>query len=303
MIEQENTPRDEHWQEELARLSQIRANEDYSADNVALILDALQAEDERLRAGGALAAEGCLLEPHVLDRVIELAEYDPAYAVRKAAIQVLGEMIREGVEEGLEDETGPDNLLDYAEEWEEYQAGGLRDDYQRVKALLFDILEQDMDPEIQRTTLTALSDLGYLPHLRLKISEMFEAGDPLSRLAAVNAMGKYPHFWESELLELLNLDTPIELLKAAISACYSSSSPQLADAIEKILEHDDPEVLRYALLTLANINQSRNLAEILQEFSLHGDTSVREAARAGIDTFARKNFEDFLREDLGMDWE
>ncbi|MCB0292913.1 MAG: hypothetical protein KDH97_21850, partial [Calditrichaeota bacterium] len=91
------------------------------------------------------------------------------------------------------------------------------------------------------------------------------------------------------------------LLKEAISASYSSQSPRLAQAIEGVLDHRDSEVLRYALMTLANLNLSENLGEILQRFSLHENSAIQEAAKDGIELINQKNFQKYMEEDLGMD--
>ncbi len=290
-----------NWKEILDRLSGIRDSGDYSHENVELIRQELQSFDERIRGGATLAAEGCLFEPYILDQVISIAEYDDTPAIRKAAIRSLSIVIHEGVMEGMEDEAGADTQLDEAEEWEEFQTGGLRDDYQRVKNLLFNFLEYEDDVEIQELALSALADLGFRVEIRDKISEFLASERQSAKQIALNAMGKYPRYWEEELCALIKLDTPEELLKEAISASYASESAALAKAITGILEHKNPETLRFAILALANINKTENLPDILQQFGLHPDSQVREAARDAIETFTQKNFKQYMREDLGLE--
>jgi len=290
----------EDWKAILARLSHVRETGDYSAEDVELIRRELHAEDERVRGAAALAAEGCLFEPYILDLIIEIAEDDPNPPIRKAAIQSLNLVIEEGLAQGLEDDSGADTSLDYAEEWDEFQTGGLREDYQRAKGLLFSILEIEDDPEIQGLAVNALSDLGYISEVREKIVDLFQSDNASARRFAVRAMGKYPHFWDSELETIIKLDTPAELLKEAISASYSSNSPDVANAIEAILNHEDPEVLRYALLTLTNINQTKNLLEVLQQFILHEDEAVQKAARDSLEMSTRRNFDRYLKDYFGM---
>ncbi|RMG25408.1 MAG: hypothetical protein D6732_22430, partial [Methanobacteriota archaeon] len=272
-------PYQEHpdWKDILARLSQIREEEDYSTANVDFIREHLQSFDDRVRGGAALAASGCLFEPYILDQVIQMAEEDVNPAIRKAAIQALGAVIHEGVMEGLEDASGSTTAMDEAEEWEEIQSGSLQEDYQRVKNLLLGFLELDEDVEIQESALSSLADLGFLPEVQEKIREYLHSSRQSAQLVALHAIGRYPQYWEDELFEMIKADTPTALLKEAISACYSSESARLASAIEGVLDHSDPEVLRYALLTLANINKSDNLMEILQKFSLHENPLVQEA--------------------------
>ncbi|NIT74702.1 HEAT repeat domain-containing protein [candidate division KSB1 bacterium] len=261
----------------------------------------MQSFDDRIRGGAALAAEGCLFEPYILDLVFEIAENDGNPAIRKAAIQTLSQVIHEGVMQNMEDEIGASTAVDDVEEWEEYQAGDLRDDYLRVRHLLMNLLEDEDDPEMQELALFGLADLGFLPEVREKIADFISSNRKASQLVALKAMGRYPQYWEDHLEAMITPDAPTDILQEAISACYSSDSSRLAKAIEGVLEHSNPEVLRFALLTLANINKSENLADILQQFSLHQDTIVQEAARDGLELINKKNFSDFLRTDLGME--
>ena len=97
------------------------------------------------------------------------------------------------------------------------------------------------------------------------------------------------------------MDTPVDLLKEAISAGYASESGAIAKAIETVLEHSDPEILRFAILTLTNINKTEHLPDILQQLSQHPDSLVQEAAREAINTYTRKDFEQYMRDDLGLD--
>ena len=296
-------PYQEHpdWKAILTRLSEIREQGDYSPANVEFIREHLQSFDERVRGGAALAAGGCLFEPYILDIIIEMAENDVNLAIRKAAIQSLAAVIYEGVMQGMEDEAGSTTFMDDAEEWEEMQTGSLQEDYQRVKNLLLGVLNLEEDIGLQESALSALADLGFLPEIREKVAEFFKSGRASSQLVALHAMGKYPQYWEDELAEMIRPDTPPAQLKEAIGACYSSESARLARAIEGVLNHPDPEVLRYAILTLANINKSENLMDILQHFSLHEDPLVQEAAREGIEQASKQNFSDYMRDHFGIE--
>ena len=293
---------DPRWREILDELSRIREQEDYGADSVEFIRQHLQSPDDRVRGGAALAAEGCLFEPYVLDLLIEMVEADPNVAIRKAAIQSLQGVIREGVEQQLEDVAGAEADFEYAEDWMEMEQERLRDDYLRVKNLLLGLVEDELESmEVREAALASLSDLGFLPVVREWIGGFIEHQRKSARLVALHAMGKYPQYWEAELARFITPETDKALLMEAISASYSSRSAQLARRIEGILGHPDPEVLSYALLALANINQTENLGEILQKYSLHPDPRVQEAARKAIDHFSRKNFDHYLRNGLGYE--
>jgi hypothetical protein len=297
----ETLPENMRWEDVVSELSRIRDSGEYTTEDIDFVRQQLHSEDERVRAAACLAASGCLFEPNVLDLIIEIAEYDPVLPIRKAAIRSLGELISIGVEQGLEDVAGADTSMDYAEEWEEYQTGSLRDEYLRVKNLMLGILDVEDDPGLIEVTVAALAELGYIHEVREKISELFHGDSPSGKLVALQAMGKYPHFWEDEIVESIRKDQPVALLKEAVSAGFSSDSQRVSDAIEQILDHEDPEVIRYALLTLSNIDQSPNLMDIFQRFRRHPDPEVQAAAQEGLDRLSRLNLGDFMRDELGFD--
>ena len=289
---------DTNWQEVLKVISEIRDGNDYSTANVDFIRDHLESRDDRIRGGAVLAAEGCLFEQGILDRVIEVAEQDDNPAIRKAGLRSLSHVIHEGVQQGLEDDTGASTAMDDAEEWDEIQTGNLQEEYLRVKNLLYGILEDDGDLSLQELALSALADLGFRPYIRDKIELFFDSGVHSSLLTALAATGRYPQYWLDELESYIHPAVEVSLLKEAISSAYSSNSGRLSDAIEEVLRHEDPEVLRFALLTLANIGKAENLREILQHFSLHENGVVAEAARDGIELYTRNNFSARFSSDL-----
>ncbi len=292
---------DPQWREVLEELSRIREQGDYSAESVEYIKQKLQSPDDRVRGGAALAAEGCLFEPYIADLLIELAENDPNPSIRKAALQSLEGIIAEGVAQGFEDATGPEAEVEYAEDWAEVEYGSLREDYLRVKHLVLRLLEDPAEPmEVREVALAVLGNLGFLETIRDYIREFIGSKRKSAQLVALHAMGKFPHFWEEELAQMITPDQDKSLLMEAISASYSSESEKLARRIEAILHHQDADVLSYALLTLANINKTPNLGEILQQFSLHPDPRVQEAAREAIEQFSRNNFNRFMTDELGL---
>ena len=267
-----------------------------------MIRASLSSFDERVRGGAALAAEGCLFEPYILDLLTQIVETDTNDAIRKAAILSLKGIIYTGVLENLETDEGATTQMDEVEEWGEAQAGSLREDYQRVKYLLLELLQDEAeDISVREAALTSLSDAGFLPEIREWIEDFFTSESKSMKIVALQAMGKYPHFWEERLAAVIAPETEKNVLMEAISACYSSQSPLLASRIEKILSHQDPDVLGYSLMTLANMNLTENLAEILQRFSLHSDSRVQEKAKDAIDLLTRRNFGKFLQENLGLE--
>ena len=292
---------DPQWREALDELSRIREQGDYSTESVEYIKQKLQSPDDRVRGGAALAAEGCLFEPYIADMLIDLAENDPNPSIRKAALQSLEGIIAEGVEQGFEDPTGPEAEVEYAEDWAEVEYGSLREDYQRVKHLLLQLLEDPEEPlDIREVALAVLSNLGFLEVIKEYIRDFIRSGRKSAQLVALHAMGKYPQYWEEELAEMITPDQDKSILMEAISASYASESEKLARKVEGVLHHPDADVISYALLTLANINKTVNLGEILQQFSLHPDPRVKEAAKEAIEHFSRKNFDRFMKDEFGL---
>jgi hypothetical protein len=290
------------WKNVVARLSEIREQDDYSASNISYVQEHLLSSDDRIRAAATLASEGCVIESAILNIIIDLAENDEVFAIRRAAIQVVHHIIYQGLIERLEDDIGSSTELDYYQEWDEIQSELLRDDYQRVKSMLLTLVENEFEElEIRETALISLSDLGFLEIVREWILEFLESEYPSSQLAALKAIGKYPHFWISHIEKFLDPSTSKPLLLEAISSSYSSESEKLAKKIVPLLEMEDPEILQFAILSLGNLNKTENIAEILQRFSLHADQNVQKAAREAIENFSKQSFSKYLHDELGMD--
>ncbi len=298
MFEENKNP---EWEEVLNKLAEIREQEDYSQPNVDFILSRLVDEDERIRTAAALTAEGCVFDPEILDLLIDLAWNDSQLAVRKAAVQAFQRLVHESVLQGLEDDTGAGTTLEDAEEWDEIQSGELQENYLRVKNLLFSLLENEHEHwEIREKALTSLSDLGFLHQLQTWIEKFVDSENQALQVSALKAMGKYPAEWVDELARFIQPTVPKPLLLEAISSGYSSNSVKLAQQIENLLEIDDPEIISYALLTLANINRTPDFGETLQKFALHQDSAVQEAAKEALDIFSRRNFSDFMKDEFDL---
>lgn len=295
-------PEDPLWKEALQKLSEIRERGVYDSQDVEFIREGLKSLDDRIRGGAALTAEGCLFEPYIIDLLLQLVEEDANDAVRKAAVQSLYGLIYEGVMQNLETESGSDTHIDEAEDWTEIQEETLREEYQRVKHVLLQILADTQAPTgVREAALGSLSPLGFLPEIKEFIREFLESGRKSSQAVALHAMGKFPHLWEEEIARFIEPDADKTLLLEAISAAYSSQSARLAARIEAVLRHPDPDVLVYALMSLANINRTENLGAILQKFSLHSHPRVQEAAKDAIELFSRRNMGDYLERELGYE--
>ena len=134
----DNRQQSGNWQDILQRMADIRETGDYSTANIEFIREQLNSNDDRIRGGAALAAEGCLFESQILDILIDMAENDRTSPVRKAVLLSLGQVIQEGVKRQYEKETGPDTNIEFYEEWDELQNQTLQEEYfqeQNVKLL------------------------------------------------------------------------------------------------------------------------------------------------------------------------
>ncbi|MGH1363192.1 MAG: HEAT repeat domain-containing protein [Calditrichia bacterium] len=291
------------WQMILDQVAAIRDQQNYTTQNIAFLKEQFQSSDERIRAAAALAAEGCIFEQGVLSVVMGLSQYDDSDAVRYAAIRTLGTVIREGIEQGFEEASGANNYLDDAEEWEEYQTGSLTDEYVGVKHALLNLLEYDDDPVIQEPAMDALSWLGFQETIRYKVQDLFESGILGLQKASVRAMGKFPEYWMDELSRIISSETESALLLEAIRSVMNTHSSELASQLEALLNHENDDILIATINSLAGINQTVDLPQVLQAFSLHENTEVQLAAKRAIDLVSRKNFERYMQDDLGMELE
>lgn len=299
MIEE---PFNNDWKDVLQKLAEIREKEEYSAEEVEFIRQQLQSTDNRVRGGAALAACGCVFEPFILDLLIEMAQSGEEEPIRKASIQSLGEVINEGVMRSFEDNIGANTDLEFFEEWDELQLETLQEDYLRVKNLLLSIVEDDSESrQIREAGLLSLSHLGFLLPVQEIIRDFLNMKEMSSQLVALHAMGKYPQFWIKELYHFIDKSVPKSLLMEAISSSYSSNSSLLAKRIESLLPSDDPDIVSYALLTLANINKTENLIEILQKFSHSDNKQISQAARDALENLSRINFSDYMEKELGIE--
>ncbi len=279
----------------------LEIEEEYSAEDVEFIRQHLESTDDRVRGGAALAASGCVFEPHILDLLIEMAQSGEAEPIRKASIQSLGEVINEGVMRSFEDNVGANTDIEFYEEWDELQLETLQEDYLRVKNLLLSIVQDETEVRaIREIGLIALSHLGFLLPVQEIIHDFIGTNVLSSQLVALHAMGKYPHFWIKELYRFLDHALPKSLILEAISSSYSSNSSLLAKRIENLLQSSDPDIVSYALLTLANINKTENLSEILQKFSRSPDQQIRKAAQDALQNLSRINFADYMENELGI---
>jgi len=186
-------------------MASIRETGDYSTANIEFIREQLDSDDDRIRGGAALAAEGCIFESQILDILIDMAETDRTSPVRKAVLLSLGQVIREGVKRQYEKETGPDTNIEFYEEWDELQNQTLQEEYFQVKNILYSIIQDDLEElMIREACLNSLSDLGFLPDVQDWVSDFCDYSEESSKIVALKAMGKFPQYWISKLSVYLN---------------------------------------------------------------------------------------------------
>jgi HEAT repeat protein len=291
-----------NWQDILQRMADIRETGDYSTANIEFIHEQLSSNDDRIRGGAALAAEGCIFESQILDILIDMAENDRTSPVRKAVLLSLGQVIQEGVKRQYEKETGPDTNIEFYEEWDELQNQALQEEYFQVKNILYSIIQDDLEElMIREACLSSLSDLGFLTEVQDWVNDFSDYSEESSKIVALKAMGKFPQYWISKLAEYLNEKQSKPILMEAISSSFSSNSNKLASKIEKLLHSDDPDILAYSILTLTNIHATENLGEIIQTFTYHENEKVRNAAKEAIVIYSQKSFDDYMINEIGFD--
>jgi hypothetical protein len=298
----DNLQKSGKWQDILQRMADIRETGDYSTANVEFIREQLNSNDDRIRGAAALAAEGCIFESQILDILIDMAENDQTTPVRKAVLLSLGQVIQEGMKKQYETETGPDTNIEYFEEWDELQNQTLQEEYFQVKNILYSIIQDDLeDLMIREACLSSLSDLGFLPDVQEWVNDFSDFSEQSSKIIALKAMGKYPQYWISKLAVYLDDKEPKPILMEAISSSFSSNSNKLASKIENLLDSNDPDILAYSILTLANIHSTKNLGEIIQNFANHESDKVRNAAKEAIIIYSQKSFDDYMINEIGFD--
>ncbi len=292
----------QNWTDIVDRLARIREQEDFSTANIEFIREQLQSGDDRIRGAAALTAGGCIFEPYIMGLLIDLSENESVEAIRKASIQSLGNIIHEGVMRNYEDKTGSDTDIEYYEEWDEIQSESLQDEYRQVKnMLLMFLMDEFEDQGVREASLVALSDLGFMEPVQDTIQEFIRMDDEKAKLAALHAMGKYPHLWISELSRHLDNGQTKPILMEAISSSYSSDSAELAEKIVTLLQLDDPDIISYGLLTLAKINKTSNLGAILQHFTLSENKIIGDAAQEALKTYTQNNFMNYMENELGFE--
>jgi hypothetical protein len=287
----------ENKNEILSQLAQIRDAGVYSEADIEFIETQLDHEDDAVRAAAILVTEGCLYNMMIVDKILEIARNDASLPVRKAAIKMLGTFVTACVLEGFETPTHEDKGLEYQEEFDELLEKGIEEKYEEVKAYLFEELQiRDLSDDLIPDILSALSELAFRPDIREKITQAWQFGDDDYRQKLIPAMERYPESFEDLILDGLvqikDEKTTLQLLELA----QDVPTQRMADMVQTFLDSPHSEIVSRALLTLAQINKTEGLQDILQRFCLHEDEHVQIAARKALDIFSHKNFDDFMNQ-------
>lgn len=281
----------------LTQLAQIRETGEYTQADIEFIEMHMDNEEDAIRAAAILSTDGCLYDLKIVDKIFEMAHTDPSVPVRKAAIQQLGRFITACVLEGFEDEGIQGKGLEFEDDFKDLLEKGIEEKYQEVKSFLLEkIVTEDPMDEFYPDFLVALAELSGNEVVRQKIEEAWMEGDEGYRKRLFPAIARHPEFFESLILDALESVTDEQFTIQILESASLVKSPQMAKMVETFLHSVNPEIVSQALITLAEINQTEGLNEILQKYCLHDQEDIQLAAKKALDIFSRNNFEDFMKQ-------
>lgn len=213
--------------------------------------------------------------PELMARLIEMAQWDEAAAVRAAAVGALGSFILAG-------ELG--NLTPSETDWVQDTAISI-------------YVNEAEDIEVRRRALEAIANSSH-EFVGEAIREAYQSDEQLMRMSAVFAMGRTCDLrWKDVVLRELRSADPGMRYEAA----RASGELELSEAVPYLiaLTHDsDREIKEAAIWSLGEIGGERAmnaLSSLAQEAEEQGDDSLLEAVEDAIGSAALAN--------MGMDFE
>lgn len=172
----------------------------------------------------------------LMNRLIEMAQWDEAIAVRAAAASALGNFILQG-ELGEIDERETSRAQD------------------AVVSLLTD---DDEDVDVRRRALEAIANCGH-EIVDGAIEDAYQSGDDRMKASAIFAMGRTADDrWENIVMREIKSDNPAFRYEAA----RASGELELRDAVPvlgQLIRENDPEIREVAVWALGEIGGSQAL--------------------------------------------
>lgn len=266
------------WSKEdkLRLLDKIVNDYEYDESNVPLLEALLDDEDPQVRE---MAVRGLwdYPEPHLIDRLEEIALHDAVEEVRRQALLTLGRFIYEGEESDYETDWGEGVLA------EAMKPELPLEDFLRVKNFLLSFFRDERHPlDLRRY---ALESLGFLSDQ--EVLDLIEAAynhpDRRMKISAIFAMGRSGHRrWRSIILkELRNPDGDIryEAVRAAGELYLSEASPILVE----IIENEEDKDLRMEAIWALGKTGGKEARRVLTELRDDPDKDIREVAEAALE--------------------
>jgi HEAT repeat protein len=261
-------------EQRLAHLEYVIAAQEPGMDYSDFFVHQLDDEDPRVRA---LAMEGLwgYADPHLIDRLIEMAEQDPSPLVRGKAISTLGAFIYLGEMADYEFDWGPMTEMMREDELS-------REDFERVKAYLLDIYQDERHTlDERRFALEALS-FHSDPKIAEMIEEAYHHSERAMKISAVFAMGRNGRTIWDEIIEreLYSEDQEIQL--EAIRAAGQLGLVNLGVDLLRLTHSDDRDIMLEAIEALGQTGWE-GAFERLEELTLDPDAEIAEVAENALD--------------------
>ena len=147
----------------------------------------------------------------------------------------------------------------------------------RLRQLATDVSE---DPVVQASALTAVAVISE-PWIQDLIFDAYESGDEALRLGALQAMGRTAdEYWLPTLTNAMAAVDEDERMAAALAAGEIGSEDGIVSLAE-LLDDESSEVAQTAAQALGMLGGTVAV-ELLQPYSTHPDSDVREAVQAAL---------------------
>lgn len=237
-----------------------------------LLLDSIQDSNPRMRALTVRQLTG-YASLAVVERIMELADHDPDFQVRCAAISAIGSILDDSTI------TDVDLIVDEAKTAAPNQA---QVNWRRVRDFLLDVIA---DPgrtlDERRYAIESLSHLNNEQVERL-IAELYARPEKTSKMSALLAMGyNGAARWEETLRHEFSNPDP-DLCVEAVLAAGELGLPSMGKDLWRLTYSENKDVMLSAVWALGQTGWD-GAFERLDELTLHDDLRVRESADEAMD--------------------
>lgn len=290
----------ENKNEILNRLSLIRETEEYTSGDLDFIMEQLESEDDTIRAAAILASQGALYHLPLMEKILEIGREEWSIPVRRAAFRMMGQFITSCVLEGYEELEPYQKGLDYEEEFDELLEHGLEEKYQEVKSFILEFLEsEDMDHELYSDALLAVLDIADSYGIEEKVRDLWNKSGEETRKKLIPFCEVFPYQFQDLIRQGLEQGQDRELTVLLLRSAAGVKEKSMADLVQTFLHSPDEEIVSTALITLAELNLTKQLEQLLHEYCLHEKESIQLSARKALDILSRNNFDSYMKKFYG----